>query len=290
MENNRHAYLILAHNNWASLERLIKFFDHPFNDIYVHVDKKATDFDIDSFKSICKTSKIYFVNRHKVFWGSDNVAVAELELFKAALLNGPYKYYHLLSGNDLPLKPLKEINSFFNSTDKNFIIADEESEWEHRLQIYMNVFDRTFLPKKIKTVLNRYSNSLQIKVGINRLKKLKKDFPKVTKGHQWGDFTDEAVKEIVKNEKKIRKFCRFTNCCDEMYKQIILSNSSLADSISGDDLRAIDWSECNPHPKTYTFYDYEHLKDVSGKGKIFARKFDESVDLRIINKIYEDIS
>lgn len=38
---NKHAYLILAHNNFGVLEKLIKMLDYKHNDLYVHIDKKV---------------------------------------------------------------------------------------------------------------------------------------------------------------------------------------------------------------------------------------------------------
>lgn len=289
-ENFRQAYLILAHNNWKSLERLLKFLDHPEIDIYLHIDKKSKDFNITRFKEALRFSQLSAVDRINIHWGTDDMAKAEMELFKKAYQNGPYRYYHLISGNDLPLKPLDKINEFFNSTEKNFIVADEEPEWEERLQVYMNVFEKFRLPLKLKNILNRYSNSLQFRIGLNRLKNLKRKYRKITKGHQWCDITEEAVKELLKNEKSIRDFCKFTNCCDEMYKQIVLSNSYLASTFSDIDIREIDWSEGGKHPRTFKSPDFHHLKDASDCGKIFARKFDESIDYDIIEKVYANLA
>ena len=38
----RHAYLILAHKNFGQLRKLLALLDDPRNDIFVHVDRKAT--------------------------------------------------------------------------------------------------------------------------------------------------------------------------------------------------------------------------------------------------------
>ena len=46
---NRHAYLIIAHNNWKQLKFLIKLLYDDRNDYYLHIDLKAKDFDRDSF-------------------------------------------------------------------------------------------------------------------------------------------------------------------------------------------------------------------------------------------------
>lgn len=37
----KHAYLIMAHNEWDMLNKLIQALDYPNNDIYLHIDKKA---------------------------------------------------------------------------------------------------------------------------------------------------------------------------------------------------------------------------------------------------------
>ena len=39
MSYKKHAYLIMAHNNFYILEKLLHLLDDPRNDIYVHIDK-----------------------------------------------------------------------------------------------------------------------------------------------------------------------------------------------------------------------------------------------------------
>lgn len=36
----KHAYLIMAHNNWKILEKLLILLDDKRNDIYLHIDLK----------------------------------------------------------------------------------------------------------------------------------------------------------------------------------------------------------------------------------------------------------
>ena len=45
----KHAYLIIAHNNFYILEKLIKLIDDKRNDIYIHIDKKIRNFDFDYY-------------------------------------------------------------------------------------------------------------------------------------------------------------------------------------------------------------------------------------------------
>ena len=39
--NKKHAYLIIAHNNWKQLSLLLSVLDDERNDIYIHIDKKS---------------------------------------------------------------------------------------------------------------------------------------------------------------------------------------------------------------------------------------------------------
>lgn len=52
---DKHAYLIIAHNNFEVLEILIKMLDYKHNDLYVHIDKKVKNFDTDFFSCIMYT-------------------------------------------------------------------------------------------------------------------------------------------------------------------------------------------------------------------------------------------
>ena len=54
----KHAYLIMAHNNFYVLNKLILLLDDERNDIYIHIDKKVKEFDFDVFKKICKKENI----------------------------------------------------------------------------------------------------------------------------------------------------------------------------------------------------------------------------------------
>lgn len=53
----KHAYLIIAHNNFYILKKLIALIDDERNDIYIHIDKKTKNFKKNDFMNICKKSK-----------------------------------------------------------------------------------------------------------------------------------------------------------------------------------------------------------------------------------------
>ena len=83
----RHAYLIMAHNNFKILEKTIMLLDDKFNDIYIHIDKKVSNFNYDYYKSLVKNSNIIFTERIDVKWGSFRQIQCEYILFKEAYKN-----------------------------------------------------------------------------------------------------------------------------------------------------------------------------------------------------------
>ena len=280
---NKHAYLIMAHGNWNLLEVLIRMLDYELNDIYIHIDKAVNNFDYSRFQNICKKSNVIFSKeRINVKWGDSTQVQTELTLFELAAKK-KYKYYHLISGVDLPLKTQPYIHEFFENDDKEYIFLEKEyTQWDYaRLSRYR--FPITFNPKFLMV-----TNIIQDKFNIDRFKKYNMEFKK---GYNWCSLTDDAVRFIIKNKSKIKRMCAMSSCADECYKQIILWNSKFKNRIYKDDngnyndLREIDWKRrVGSSPHVYTIDDFEMLKSSNN---LFARKFDEKVDSTIIKEISE---
>lgn len=289
----RHAFLIMAHNNWYTLQRLIQVIDAPWNDIYLHIDRKSRDFPKDFFLSLPKASTIRLTKRHSVTWGDESQVRAEMELFKTAFKRGPYHYYHFLSGSDLPLLNAAELYHYFEDKNCNYLHATKEAApflW--RLKNYINVFRNKWIPAFLRKKLNILSEIYQYKMKTDRLAWLQSHYPIIGKGHNWCDLTQAAVEKLIAARRDIRRFTRFTHCSDEMYKQIILLNTpeNVIGPISGVDIHYVDWSESDIHPRTLRMSDYDTLISCACQRYIFARKFDEKVDQVIIDKVYQLLS
>lgn len=285
----RHAFLIMAHGNWYTLEKLLLLLDAPWIDIYLHVDKKVMDFDENRFRCIMRHSDICMVKRHNVTWGNESQIKAEMELFSTAYKKGPYWYYHFLSGNDLPLRPINDIYKFFSNSQCNYLQITSAEQFEWRLKTYINIFRQRWLPKNLKKRLNAWSEIVQYKLKTNRLHWLKNHYPILGKGHNWCDLTEPAVEALMKSRRDIARFTLFTHCSDEMYKQIIILNHpELSKTICRADIRKIDWKEGDSHPKTYDLSDFDNL--MANDQYIFARKFTDDVSRECIDKIYQSLS
>lgn len=69
VQKDKHAYLIIAHNNIKILTMLLSAIDDVRNDIFVHVDKKAKGFPFAEIKDAVRRSEITFIDSIDVNWG-----------------------------------------------------------------------------------------------------------------------------------------------------------------------------------------------------------------------------
>ena len=101
----RHAILIMAHRDIDHLCHLIEYFCRNC-DVFIHLDAKAGLGDgivdrLRGYAQVCLVSREYGVN-----WGGTSVLDSELALLSSAYEYERYDYFHLLSGQDYPVKPL----------------------------------------------------------------------------------------------------------------------------------------------------------------------------------------
>lgn len=288
---SRFAYLIIAHKSDLVFETLLKMIDDERNDIFIHMDKKNIGFSEEQVKRIVKKSHVYFTGRKKITWGGYSLINAELSLVEMAVDTGEYKYYHLLSGQDLPIKSQEQIMDFFDGSERKEFVGFQkyESKFDERVNYY----------HPLQEIVGREANSFwgfvqkafvvfQRFLHVNRNKK---SGIKFAKGSNWFSITDELAKYIVTNKNWIRKIFKYTRTTDEMFLQTLICNSvyfSNVNHVNGDDnvasLRFIDWERGDPY--VFRSGDFNELLDSP---LMFARKFDADVDAEIINMLYYEL-
>lgn len=286
----RFAYLVMFHNNFEQVLKLLSVLDDENNDIYIHLDKKTKDYSESLIGKTVVKASITFVKRVSVNWAGYSQVKAELSLLEAATKT-EHVYYHLLSGADLPLKSQKEIREFFYANNgKEYIGIDSH--------IRMNTLEHDriryfyFFQDLIGRNANRYANMLRRFEGVSiKLQKcLKIDRVKQTeieyvKGSQWFSITHRMAEYVIREKKRISLLFRDTLGPDEFFLQTVAYNSPWRDQIVNDTLRCIDWKRGSPY--VFTVEDYDMLSKSSA---LFARKFDMTVDTEIIDTIVEYVS
>ena len=283
----KHAYLIMAHGDWSLLSKLLLALDDPRNDIYVHIDRKSAFSPEMVYEP--RFARIQYIKRISVTWGGDSLIKCELALLKAAI-NGNYFYYHLISGQDLPIKSQDEIYDFFEKNsgknyvkiDKKALLAGYPQERIREYHFFQNLVGRK--DGHIAGLLYRLKGitiTLQKKLGIDRLRNCPK---KIYKGTNWFSITHEMAGIVLSEERFIRKYCFWGFCADEIFLQTIAMNCCISSTCVDDDLRFIDWVRGNPY--TFTMADFESLMNSDC---LFARKFSDQFDPKITQIIVDKI-
>lgn len=274
----------MAHNDWGLLSKLLECLDDERNDVFIHIDKKVRFAPSMVYKT--KYAECVYIRRKRVSWGGYSQINVELDLLSAALEKDKYSYYHLISGQDLPIKNQDYIHYFFEqNSGKNYILFDPNAEKNHlveeRLQQYhylQNAIGRNsgcLIP--LLERIEFLSLSVQKKMKVNRITNCP---VRIYKGRNWFSITYEMARYAVSRRTDIRKWFRFSLCADELFLQTIAMDSPLRETIVDNSLREIDWDRGKPY--TYRIEDYEMLVNSPN---LFARKFSTDVDATIIDLI-----
>ena len=271
----------MAHNEFELLQILVSCLDDPRNDLFVHIDRK-----IETLPNlhVTKASLFMLEERVDVRWGDVSVVEAEYALFEAAVKRGPYLYYHLLSGADLPIKSQDYIHQFFNEhCGKEFIgytLTTITPEVIRKVQRW-HLFPRSFRSKSWAT---RVPRALFLRIqelfGIRRNRDI--DFKK---GTQWVSITEGLVRYAIDYKEWALKTFRNTFCSDEVFLQTLCWQSPFRENLfntTRDEIgcmRAIGWkSNC------LTDWGAEDLSFLKDSPALFARKFN-SKDRSFIREI-----
>ena len=288
MANHRHAYLIMAHNEWEVLNTLLQLLDDARNDLYLHIDRKVAQWP--ALYAPTKARLILTPHRYDVRWGDVGQVHAELMLFRTAHEKGPYQYYHLLSGVDLPLRSQDDIHDFFDRHEgKEFVgfaLHDDfnRQDIERKCQRYyflMRWNYRCSFEAAWKLALAKLLRHATLKL---------QEWMHVERGHEltfrngynWASLTEAAVAYLLEQEGFIRHRFAFTSCADEIYKHSLLIShpdfsQRLYDTMDArrGSLRYIDFqrnagTENRGEPYNWQEGDEEELLH---SGCLFARKF-----------------
>ena len=294
--NAKHAYLLIAHNEFELLCKIVSLLDHEDNDIYIHIDKKSKTIPFEKIESSHKKSQLFYTDRIKVNWGGYSMIKAELMLIQKALEKGDYQYLHLLSGVDLPLKKQSYIHRFFaDNYGKEFIhFNDEQFNQKHKTRYSIYHCFQEYVGRKktgllyyIERALCRFQKIINLDRSIEGVE--------YKGGAQWFSITEDLAKYVLENKKFIKKAFSRTTCCDEFFLQTIVYNSPFFKNVYRIQeipsyiscLRYVDWKRGQP----YTFQDSD-VDDLLNSEYLFARKFSISSEKnrKCVDTIYDRLS
>ncbi|MBB4037856.1 hypothetical protein GGR21_003777 [Dysgonomonas hofstadii] len=279
-------YLILAHNNFLHLDRLIDALDDADSTFYIHVDKKSGDAYNPSKDNVRIIPEHIDIN-----WGGFTMVEATLALMRNAVSGSPLAdYFILISGVDYPVRSKTFLLDQLNQRKEYIDIAPVPVPYKP-LERYLYYF---FDFKRRDARL--YNPLLLAEVLLKKLN-IKRNPPfKIYAGTQWFALTNNCVKYILKTVEEDRRyvsFFKYTLIPDEAFFQTIIGNSPFSDNTAAS-LTYTDWEVPVP-PATMTDNHIEFLKthiefddEYGQRFPYFARKFDGN-SRELLDKIQEEL-
>lgn len=276
------AHLIMAYKNPGQIERMIRAMYHPDFHFYIHLDLKI---DLEQFEYLKKIPGVIFIqNRILCNWGGFSFVRAIISsLNEITSSKETYDFINLMSGQDYPIKPIEEINNFFSANpNKCFISYDQDPQekwWKHaisRSELY-HFTDLKFKGKYfVQSIFNKYLPKRSFPLSIPLYG---------SSDSSWWTITPDCAAYIVqfmKNNPKLERFMQYTWGSDEFLIATIIMNSPFKENVVNNNLRFITWSDGVANPRILTQND---LTEIKTSAKFFARKFDTTVDVRVMDEL-----
>lgn len=279
----RFDYLILAHDGFAQLERLVARLlrDDPKDRVVLHVDAKASlPTNFAASLSTADRQRIVWAQRVPVRWAHWSQCRAMLALLDAAA-SGEADHLHLLSGRDWPLVPRATIaRDIARAAGRDCFIEIGGEEAAHRMQRFR------FGDRWLGDAIAGHPLGWRLQAASRQLSRLFSDrFERSgrersrplgawAKGSQWWSLPHDAalhargaLRTVIDSGR-----LRFTECSDEHVVPTALLRSRFAGRIAPS-RRFTIWTPPSSRPETLRRGDL-----ANADGAWFARKFDAATD------------
>jgi hypothetical protein len=277
------AYLIRAHQRPEQLARLVDRLSSPTASFHIFVSARTADNVYAAMRQgLAGRDDVRWVERIPAYYsGFSLVRSILLGIADVARAGALPEHVVVLSGQDYPLRPATEIESFLagragESLVEHFPIPTERWADED------GGLDR---------IRYRHYERVRWRTRILRLPFLRRSFPRGLTpygGSAWCALSGEAVLAVIAfaNERPDEyRFFERVKMPDEIFLQTVLLNSSVRDRVANESLHHIEWPG-GSHPATFERKDFPRL---AASGKLFARKFDTEVDAEILDLIDREL-
>ena len=267
----------MAHDNQRQLLFLLQHLDFKENDIYLHIDKKCKIMDINLLKSSVQSANIFIYSKFDVKWAGVSQTKCQVFMLSEAIKTY-HDYYHLISGKDLPIKSNAVIQNFFElHKGKEFVHFESDTSCEKENCKYYHLGESFF---------SRIFLRVQKKIGINRI---------FYCGANWFSITHTLASDFCEHKNMMLNKIRMTKSSDEYIPQTFIKMVSKNEYIFYDNksdpynynqiVRLIDWNRGNPY-----VWIKENFDEIINSDRMFARKFDDTIDNEIIRMISQVIT
>ena len=283
------AFLITAYKDEKQLFRLLDNVT-SIGKAYVHIDTKSKELDAEAVRT--KASKRYgdkatIFSQYKIYWGGFDHILAILYLMKQALKDDDNAYFHIISGQDYPVRSASEFEKYFSDNDHIYMSCTSEGDFPEEVK------DRC---RKYRIIGNENPNNIFVKAlnrtGTKICSVIGKE-PGVfnenlrpNKGMIWSSMPRTAAEYILdyisEHPDFLKKLCHI-RLAEEFIFQTILMNSNFAEHVVKDNLRYTDWE--NAIGGSPAVLDKSHYEKIESSEAFFMRKVSSEISDGLVEKI-----
>lgn len=284
----KHAILIMAHKEFGHLYHLVEYFDKNC-DVFIHIDVKSefTDTEVEKLKALAQVKAVY--RKFSVHWGGFSILRCEMFMLRDAMAQCDAEYFHLISGQDYPVRPLEHFFEFFEKNNGfNFIqyVHLPHPRWERNTFTrfrYFYIYDWIKNGKKSYGLVKKLVD-LQKRFSIKR--RIPDFFNHLYGNSQWFSINRNAVMGLIEYTDKhpaLYRRMRMTFAPEESYVATVLVNLENGKNIIPNNYRFIRWKYENGSSPANLCDKHFHL--LMEKPYLFARKFESPYCKQLVKMI-----
>ena len=274
-------FLLLCHKNPDLIVEQATMLSDSGDYVSIHFDGRGTMTDFLAIKNALKNNpNVCFAPRVKCGWGEWSLVQGTLNALRLGHKEFPEAtHFYMLSGDCMPIKPIKHMHWFLDNSGKDYIEHHDyfESNWikvglkEERL-IYRHWFNernnKTLFYASVKT---------QRALGLSR------ELPaglQMMVGSQWWCLrrsTISKVLEFLVKRPDIPRFFKTTWIPDESFFQTLVMHLVASSEVESRTLTFLSFSD---YGIPTVFYG-DHLSFLLSQNYLFARKISpQAIDLK----------
>jgi core-2/I-Branching enzyme len=270
-------YLIRAHTAPEQLARLVGRLDEGDVRFYVHVNRRTSKETFAAMQAgLARRENVVWLPRVACYWGGFSLLRATLVGIEAILASGELPDHAvLLSGQDYPLRSPAEIEAHLAARSGRNLLHHfrlPAREWAGEGGGLNRLRYPHFERVRYRTRLLRLPLRRRLPAGLE-----------LHGGSAFWALTGETLAWLMRflaRRPDVLRFFRRAKMPDELIFQTALLSSPLAETVDNELLHYLDWSSGSAHPATLTVAD---LSELRASEKLFARKFDATVDWEILD-------
>ena len=282
-----HAFLFTVYNQPRLLARSLRVLSKSNHHFFIHVDAKS---DIQAFReATVHIPNVHYVKSIPVYHGRISQVKSIIILFEEAFKSDlDFAYFHLLSGQDYPLRSNEQFDDFFEKTDHSFMCFDS-GQFKESMQPAYNKMVNYFHPDKSRTFVSDIYYKLHI-ANIIALFYKRPSIDHFASGWDWFSWNRETCKYVLdelNSNNLIERFNHTQSPTEHVFHTILSPHIEELKIEVDNPLRYVSWYEHRKIETDYRPYDLNELDfDYIIKSKaFFCRKVNETKSAVLMDMI-----